>query len=138
MQYNVTAEVAAAVHDADAFVDALAGYSPAIGIRADRADITITIPADSLEQAVRTGLAVIAHATARDVLAVEVLRTDDFDRRNGLAPIPELVSTAEASELLGVSRQAIAQQIERGRFTTATRVGTTWAIARAEIERLLA
>ena len=49
----------------------------------------------------------------------------------------EVVSTAQAAALLGVSRQAIVQQIHRGRFTTAARSEAQWTISRAEIDWLL-
>jgi hypothetical protein len=83
MKYNAIARVHATLAHADDIVDALVDYSPAVGFDHDEAIITITLPAKSLDQAVRTGLAVIGAETRRRVTAIEVLPTRDFDRRYG-------------------------------------------------------
>lgn len=61
------------------------------------------------------------------------MSSDSFDRRSGFEPIPDLVSLAEAATMLGTSRQAVQQQVDRGNFVTAKKIGSTWAIAHAEV-----
>lgn len=119
----------------DVLVSALQGYHPAAGAGAgQRVGVTISLPAESLEQAIRTALAVIRTATGMEAVTVEAMTSDDFDRRGGLEPVPELVSLVEAAELLGVSRQAVQQQVDRGAFITAQKVGSTWVLARTELD----
>lgn len=50
--------------------------------------------------------------------------------------IPDLVSKAEAAEILGISHQAVQQMIAKGRLKGA-QVGTTWVFRRAAVEDLL-
>lgn len=114
----------------DALLEALTEYGPATG-RAERGwvEVYITVPATTLRQAFSTALAVAEAAVQVPVLAVEVLPTAEFDARNGLAPLPELVSVTEAAALLGVSRQAVLQRLESGSLP-GRKVGNAWVIQR--------
>ena len=58
--------------------------------------------------------------------------TDEFDRRVGLASIPDLVSVTEAAALAGVSRQAILQRLEAGTLA-GLKIGATWAVQREHL-----
>ena len=51
--------------------------------------------------------------------------------------IPDLVSKAQAAEILGVSHQAVQQMVANGRLAGA-KVGTTWVFRRVVVERLAA
>lgn len=135
MLYNITADVAASEHDGEHIIDALEGYHPAVMHAGNRATIIMTLPAEDTRQAVRTALAVLQSNVDRELLSLEVMTTEDFDRREGFDVVPELVAVSEAAEILGTSRQAVQQQIDRGRFLTARKVGPTWVIARAEVEK---
>lgn len=130
-QYNVTAEVHA---DAEHLVDELAKYHAAAGpLAGGWTQITITLPADDLEQACITAMALLHRAGGgSEVRQVEVLTTALFDARHGLQPIPELVSVTEAAAALGVSRQAILQRLESGSLP-GEKVGKTWVVPRAAL-----
>lgn len=47
--------------------------------------------------------------------------------------IPDLVSKAQAAEILGVSHQAAQQMVDKGRLKGA-KVGSTWVFRRAAVE----
>jgi excisionase family DNA binding protein len=137
MQYNATVEVAhrGKIEDAaERLVTALEGYSPATGRSLlGRLDVTITVPAESLRQAATTALAVVEAAAGRPAVSVQVLPTDDFDRLNGLEPMPELLSVTEAAGVLGVSRQRVLQLVEAGTLP-AQKVGNAVVLFRAAVE----
>jgi hypothetical protein len=120
----------------DQILDQLAGFHPAIGAAEHgRVEITISYPADTLRQAVTTGLSVIEGAGVPELVALEVLPTDDFDERNGLEVIPELMSVTEIAAEYDISRQAVNKRIAAGWFISARQVGDTWAVARSEVLR---
>ncbi|WP_030526592.1 helix-turn-helix domain-containing protein [Phycicoccus jejuensis] len=127
--YVIEAETAARDEDvADSWIDALAPWHGVV-----RAGPTgnlvavITLPADDLRQATATGLGILAQAIDDEVLAVTVQPEAMRDERAGWAPVPELVSVAEAAEQLGVSRQRVLQLIDAGRLPT-VRVGKVHAV----------
>jgi excisionase family DNA binding protein len=134
--YNATVELTDRSSDqlADHLVDNLADYSPAVSRSVGgRLEVVLTVPADSLRQAVITALALVA-AAGHDAYAVEVLPTDEFDRRLGLEPVPELLSVTEAAAALGVSRQAVQQRIDAGTLP-ARKVGKAYAVPQAAVTR---
>jgi excisionase family DNA binding protein len=47
--------------------------------------------------------------------------------------IPDLVSKAQAAEILGVSHQAVQLMVDKGRLKGA-KVGSTWVFRRAAVE----
>jgi excisionase family DNA binding protein len=51
--------------------------------------------------------------------------------------IPDLVSKAQAAEILGVKHQAVQQMVANGRLKGA-QAGTTWVFRRVVVERLAA
>jgi excisionase family DNA binding protein len=136
--YNARIEYATRDGDDDDLIDALAGYHPAIA-RAPRGwvEAIITLPAETLRQATTTALAIAevagrAALAGAEVLALEVLPTDEFDARNGLAPMPALMSVTEAAAELGVSRQAVLQRLEAGSLP-GTKVGNAWVVQAAAV-----
>lgn len=139
MEYNADLELDERADDltevrVDELLDQLTDYAAVISRSAfGRTVLTITVPAETLRQAATTSLAVVEAAGGRPV-AIEVMATSEYDRRAGLQPMPELVSVTEAAELLGVSRQAVLQRLERGTLP-GRKVGDTWAIARTALSR---
>ena len=140
MEYNIKMEfrLQPTEANADDLVTALEQFHPASGPADNdptRLDVWVTVPANNARQAVDLGLALASQATNAELTAFEVLTTDAFDRRNGLTPVPELISTEDAAEMLGVSRQAIDKQIKSGKLT-GHRVGERMVVlARADVER---
>lgn len=117
---------------ATAILDQFADYHPAVArAESGRAELILTLPAENLQQATTTALALVK-ATGHRPVRLEVLTTEEFDRRAGLVPIPDLVSVTEAAELLGVTRQAVLQRIDAGSLP-AKRIGNGWAIARDSV-----
>lgn len=137
MMFNLTAEldVEATADTADRIVTELEGFHPAVGVGyGGRAHVTISLQAETLGQAIALAIPYVEQQTGTRVLAIEnAMPSDEFDRRNGLDPVPELLSVTEIAEEYGISRQAVNGLIERGRFATARRVGTTWAVSRQEV-----
>lgn len=133
MEYNARIEYETREDIFDDLMAALADYHPAIA-RSERGwvEAHITLPADTLRQAVTTALAIAEAASAVPVLAIEVLPTAEFDARVDLVEVPELVSVTDAAELLGVTRSAVLQRLESGSLP-GTKVGKTWVIQRAVV-----
>jgi excisionase family DNA binding protein len=132
--FNVRAELATRRQDLDDdLIDALTGYSPAVG-RSDRGrvEVIITVPADTLRQAVTTALPLLEQAGNSGVIALEVMSTAEFDARLGVEPLPDLVSGPEAATILGVSRQRVLQMVEEGKLP-GTLVGRSIVIPRAAV-----
>lgn len=138
MEYNVKLELRLdpTPEHADDLVDALEGFSPAAAPAENTTDmhVWITIQATNVKQAVDVGLALAGKASTAEVTALEVLPTDEFDRRVGLTPVPSLMSTDDAASMLGISRQAVDKQIRAGKLR-GHRVGErTVVLARADVE----
>jgi excisionase family DNA binding protein len=138
MRYQVTIDLPGPPltdDEADRAIEALAEHHPAIGNEHGGPSILITVPADSLRQAVATGLALAAAASDREPLGIAALAEQEWDRREGFVPVPELVGATEAAQILGVSRQRIAQMVDEGKLP-ATRAGNAFVFARPTIEAL--
>lgn len=67
------------------------------------------------------------------MVSVAVITTDEFDRRNGLQPLPELLSASEAARRAGVTRQAVLQRIESGSLA-GTRIGNAWVLQADQVD----
>lgn len=142
--FNVVADVSIRRLDDDVIdqvMDALVDYAGVISRAPDgRTQVTITLPAVGLRQAITTALSVIDGAVApATVTAVEAMTTKEFDARSEALeyqPVPELVSISEAAAAMDVSRQAVHQRIESGSLP-ATRVGSTWVIPKSTLEQVL-
>lgn len=144
--YNAVAELdrpAKNVSDdeVDKLMDFASVYSPAVGASPHgRLEMTVTIPAMTLRQAVHTATALLEDAgaaIAAGVSSIEVMSTADFDDRVGMERLPSLIGSAEAAELLGVSRQRVAQLVDSGQLP-AEPVGRNLILARASVEAFAA
>ena len=126
--YNARIEYATREPVDDHLIHALIDHHPATG-RSPRgwAEVTITLPAESLRQAAVTALALAEAALAVEVLAFEVLPSGEHDARLGLAPLPELLSVTEAATKLGVSRTAVLKRLESGSIA-GQKIGSTWVV----------
>lgn len=131
--YNARIEFKTREDVDDRLLDALVDYH-AVTSRSERGwvEAIITLPAENLRQATTTALAIAETVNVAPLLAIEVLPTDEFDARYGLARMPELVSVTEAALLLGVSRQAVLQRLERGTLS-GSKVGDTWVVQRGQL-----
>lgn len=140
MEYNVHFEFDAPGDEERCInlVDELLEYHPAASSSEfGRLEVWITLQAEDLRQAVRTGLA-IAGELQYPLVAIEALTTSDFDTRNGLTPVPELIGAEVAAEILGVTRQAIGQQFTAGKLP-GQRLGERGLVfARRDIETIAA
>lgn len=119
--------------DIDHHIETLSAYRVAVSNpRAGEGQIILTIPADTLTQAIQTTQAIAASAGIT-INAITIETTERFDTLANDIPMPTLVSVTEAAQLLGVSRQAILQRIT-AHTIPATKIGDTWAIPRAAIK----
>lgn len=115
----------------DNLIDALIDHHPAVGATPeDKLAVTITLPADSLTQALTTALAL-----TRDLFtatAITVIPEITRDLRLGLGG--GFVTTTEAAKHLGLTRQMVNRRIKDGDLP-ATRVGRDWAIPRSALPK---
>lgn len=128
------------LHDAADLVDKLttdlADYQPSVGF-SDRGwlSIRLTLPAVSADAAARAAALTARDAAHRagivdgleEILALEVYTEPEFEAREGFTP-EERYNVADAMAYLGVSRQAILQQIESGSLAGARKEGDTYTI----------
>jgi excisionase family DNA binding protein len=141
--YNATVEVETKASKlAEARVDVLMGklanYHGALGTSARGwLAYTISLPAESLEQACSTALAVITQLGSGTPVACEVMTEREFNAREGFEDLPDLVSASEAAEILGVTRQAVQQMHQAGKLG-GTKIGTSLAFPRSNVERAAA
>lgn len=100
----------------DEIVDALEGLSPALGFEHDdrpgypvACSATVTLEDSSLRQAFAAAVKAVEAATGARAIAAEVLPTHEFDRRQEIPTIPDLVGLSEIARMADVSRQRAAQ-----------------------------
>lgn len=118
----------------DDVLDALAGYSAVVS-RDPRGHTTIdlTLPAESVRQAVTAALALVATAArGAQVTGIEVITTEAFDEREAQTAVPALVSVTEAANILGTTRQAVLQRLTTGGLR-GEKVGSTWVLAEQDV-----
>lgn len=132
--YAATVEVAKQDYDSDEVMNRLASFHAGLG-QSERgwASATITLPAESLDQAAHMATVLIAAAFGTEAIACEVMTEHERDARQGWSSTPsELVSVTEAAELLGITRQGVLDGIKHKRFQ-AEKVGREWTINRASL-----
>jgi predicted DNA-binding transcriptional regulator AlpA len=98
----------------DLLVETFKTFHPAAGpVGNGNIDVWLTLPGvDAYDVSqIATGLAT---KVQRPLVALEVLPTADFDRREGLTPVPELIGADEAGDILGISRQAVLKRYSTG------------------------
>ena len=119
--------------DIDHYIETFNTYHVAVSNpRAGEGQIILTVPANTLTQAIQTTQAIATSAGITiDALTIET--TERFDTLANEIPMPKLISVTEAAQLLKVSRQAILQRIT-AHTIPATKIGDTWAIPRAAIK----
>ena len=136
MTEHYVLEVETTVRDpksADAWVSQLIAWHGVVtGSPSGALVIVITVPAENLNQACATGLAIVSQLT--EPLAIRALPEALRDRRSGCQPVPELVSVTEAATLLGVTRQRVLQLIETGKLP-ATRIGNAYGLPASAIRK---
>lgn len=118
-------------------------FHPAVApLAGGHLSVRVTFAAENSDAAWRTAFDVVTAAVNRRSGVgsgtmpdfVEVMTEKAWDAREGFVHVPDLVSVTEAAELLGVSRQRVLQMVEEGKFSTATKVGSTTVIARGDVE----
>jgi len=141
MHYNATITLNRPAPDGpddpwvDITIDTLVGLSPAISGDNRETRLVVTIPADDARQAtVLAGAIAASVAPQASLIGLEVITTEEFDRRNGVPPMPDLLSVTQAADALGVTRQAVLQRIASGSLPAA-RVGEVWAIPASVVAR---
>lgn len=119
----------------DSVNDALESYQPSLS-ESPRGwlAVRISVPADSLEQAFRTAIAVVERATAATAILAEVTTEAEADAREGFATIPDLLSVTDTAEFLGVSRARVNQMIDERRLP-AWKVGSTYVLPASAVQR---
>jgi predicted DNA-binding transcriptional regulator AlpA len=141
MDYNIRLEyqLAPTEENGQALVEALESFSPAAGPNDNgNLDVWITVPANNARQAIDTGLALSRTAAAADLVAFEAITTEEFDRREWVTPVPELVTAEQAGDMLGISRQAVGQKFTAGQLP-GRRIGERVLVfARRDIEQVAA
>jgi hypothetical protein len=138
VMFNVTLESAGAEpsnNQIDDWMDALAPFHGVVAgsDRPDRLEYILSLPAETMVQALAAAVAVVERSTSRPVISAEVMPTDEFDVRNGMTPTPELMSVTEVAKHWGITRQAVLKMIHARKFANVTRVGDSWALNRAEV-----
>jgi excisionase family DNA binding protein len=133
--YNAigTVDVVPTPRRAEMWIESLVGYSPSVAPGHDgRAEITITVEAPFFEVAATTGLQLLLTRVAGSLCVLEVMTTEEFDRRTDRIGL-DLIDTQAAAEILGVSRQRI-QQLCRVGALSGVMIGNALAIPRAQVE----
>ncbi|MFJ6532496.1 helix-turn-helix domain-containing protein [Microbacterium sp. NPDC091662] len=119
----------------DAAMDALADFAVSLGVtpRGHQA-VRLTFPADTIVTAARTAAAVVEHAISGTIIRLDVMPEAEADERVGDVPVPELLSTPEAAEILRVSQQRVRQMVAEGKLA-GHRVGErAIALVRSDVE----
>ncbi|WP_413600869.1 helix-turn-helix domain-containing protein [Curtobacterium sp. Curtsp57] len=110
------------------------GYSPAVGTSpAGRLDVQLSVPADDVYMATARGVVAAQQLAGAKAVTIESRDGDEYDAMQGFAQIPDLVSVAQAAEILQVSRQRVQQMIDAGQFVTARKVGNSTVLATNEV-----
>jgi hypothetical protein len=137
MDYNIRLEyqLAPTEENGQALVEALESFSPAAGPNDNgNLDVWITVPANNARQAIDTGLALSRTAAAAELIGFEAITTEEFDRREWVTPLPDLIGSEEAASILGISRQAVGQKFTAGQLPGARIGERTIVFARRDIE----
>ena len=119
---------------AEKVIDAFESFHPASGeSTAGRLDVQISVPGETLAQAITIALNA-AQVAGLEVIKIDAMPEAEFDRRLGLEPLPALVGTSEAAEILGVSRQRIQQLHAGGQLPGQQVGGKSLAFSRAAVD----
>lgn len=104
----------------DALMDILPDeYESAWGMSHGLLQAQLTIPSKTIRQAVDLALLVVSDAAQRagfgapQIASLTVSTEAEFERRQSEHEIPDLLSTEEVAEQLGISRQAVVKRAEK-------------------------
>ena len=90
-------------------------HGTAVSVGDDSVTAILTVDAPTWHAAAEQGAAWITKHIPGQIVGVEVLTNEEFDRRLALPSVPELVGISEIAEMLEVTRQrASALQSNRG------------------------
>lgn len=117
----------------DTWTTTLEPWHPAISGTATHVVATITLPAETLTQAVAAAVAIVGQLAP--ALAVQAMPEQLRDARQGWAPVPDMMSVADAAAALGVSRQRVLQMIDEGKLP-GTKVGRSYTVPRSAVEAI--
>lgn len=121
--------------EVDAALTALELWHPAAReSAAGTLEVTVTLPAESLVQAVAAAVSV-AESNVGPVVGLSVLPEEVRDQREGWHTIDELIPVGEAAAILDVSRQRVLQMIGEGKLPR-RRIGREYALPRAAVQAL--
>lgn len=121
----------------DQIMDQLATFHVAIGTSPRGwLEARISLPAESLAQACATAATVVETAAGHAAIACEVMTEAEFDAREGFTTEPDVVSSVEAAEILGVSRQRVAQLADAGQLQEVPWSGRSRAFTKSSVEAI--
>lgn len=139
-QWVVTTELDRSAEDledddlVDEIIEDLHDTAPALAASADGwLEITITLPANSLQQALNMALARIQ--THGEPTMLTAMPESVRDAHEGIPEIPELLTMPQAAQILGVSRQAVVDMHTSGKLR-AVQVGPQRVTTKADVEAL--
>jgi hypothetical protein len=140
IELDMKATVKSILKVVDDWMEGISQWHGAVaGTPAGRAQITLTLPAESLAQAHATALLIAERVTGRAVVASRVRPTADFDAEfEDLQVIPPLMSVAGAAKEVGVSPQRLRDYLEDGRLPHRRVDARTTVILASAVTRLAA
>lgn len=98
----------------DDLYDTLGPFSPSFSVSPRGcAAVTMTIHGVNISGALAAAAAVTEDAFDRPVIAATIATETEAEARAAFVDVPDLVSVAEAAELLGVTPQAVRDRINR-------------------------
>lgn len=125
----------------DVLMDLFEEYHCSWGMSRGRLQAQLTVPGTTFVQATHLAGLVVGEAVERagygspPVVAVTVMTEDEFERREAELDLPNLLSTEEVSERLGISRQAV---VKRAAKLGGRKVGDrAWVFDAAVIDELI-
>lgn len=135
--YTAVVEVDAKSGDVDDLMDQLASYHAAVGTSPRGwLEARLSLPAESLAQACTTAAAVVEAAAGAAAIACEVMLEAEHDAREGFTTEPEVLSSAEAAEVLGITRQRVAQLAAAGQLQEVEWSGRSRAFTASSVRAL--
>ena len=121
----------------DRVIDSLIEFSPSVGLNPiGQLSIRISIQATSIRQATELSIAFVGDVLNRadingKMVAINTLTEEEFLRRENIPDEADVVGTAEAAEIMGVSTQRVVQLATR---LNAVKIGKTYAFPRRTVE----
>ena len=139
MDYNATLTItpSSPIEDDDAvdvLMEAFAAYHPAVGgAPASPGALQAGIPQPPHTQAQAGATATALAAQVGDLVGIEVIPTQMWDRREGMkVDDVELVSVTEAATILGLTNQAVRDRITAGTLP-GRKIGRNWLVPTAAL-----